>query len=417
MWSTASSKRKAASGFTQPSKRRNATTTQHANIVDCRPVVVPKQPKFASLLEASLKLSPANPLSKKPVKDVPVPTTATIHKPKQPRVLPATFCPLSKSPAAARYDKKKPWIAKTISKKRPAKQALVDCRPISRKRSAKQALVDCRPILAPKSPKFPSLLTASLELSPRNPLNKPANVKEAMSGPTFHRFSELPANLRLEIWDLCIPRRQIKWHETTEESNYNLRYQRAPPVIAHVCKESRAEAEKYAQRLTVASHNYSSDQEEQYLASIRRALAVSCPVPFAPWPDHYERHPWNGNPSSTVFILQPSNAVAQKTQESPYMAAQYQTKRNMEEGLTHRTNFYCDRTITATNMIWFDTKRDTLEVPDEGDYADKGIVVLRGTGALTKREVMSCWSREKLPEIRIDGEMQCLARRVHLLEV
>lgn len=86
-----------------------------------------------------------------------------------------------------------------------------------------------------------------------------------------------------------------------------------------------------------------------------------------------------------------------------------------EHGLTHPASFYWDRTITATNMIWFDVKRDTLALPSE-EFADKSMVALRGTRALTKRDVMDCWSHEKVPDIRIEGVMRPLTSRVRELE-
>lgn len=82
--------------------------------------------------------------------------------------------------------------------------------------------------------------------------------------------------------------------------------------------------------------------------------------------------------------------------------------------LTHSTSFYWDRTLTATNMIWLDTKRDTLALPS-GDSSTKGIVSPRATWALTKRDLMNGWSHEKVSDISIESVMQPLSSRVHLL--
>lgn len=259
--------------------------------------------------------------------------------------------------------------------------------------------VECRPILTPKAPKYPSLLAASLELSPNNPLNDPNRIL----GPTFFRFTDLPAELRLKIWDMCIPcRRPIGWHETTDERcKYQLRSQRQPPVVAHVCYESRAEALKYAQRLTIASLNYTFDEQAAYLRAVRRAGPG--PAPAAPSPEHFFRHPWTDLPCSAVFIFQPPTALPAATAKSDM---------KWQDQLTHPASFVGgDNTITATTGIWFDTRRDELELPP-GDFAEKGVITLRGAGALTRQDVMGCWSHEKVAAIEIDGVMEPLASRV-----
>lgn len=161
MWSSASGKRKAAaSGLNQPSiaKRHHAASTKQppSGIVDCRPIVTPKPPKFPSLLEASLQLSPAKPLNKSPPNEVSVRATTTVQT-KKPRVLPAKFTPRSVASNSGRRG--------VISNR--SLEALDHHQAVHRH----QKLIDCRPVLTPKAPKFPSLLNASLQLSPTNPLN------------------------------------------------------------------------------------------------------------------------------------------------------------------------------------------------------------------------------------------------------
>ncbi|KAI1104422.1 hypothetical protein F4804DRAFT_307238 [Jackrogersella minutella] len=66
--------------------------------------------------------------------------------------------------------------------------------------------------------------------------------------PRFSQFRKLPAEVRLMIWDLALPRRILCLEETDREydersfGSYKFASKSLPPAVAQVCRESRAVA-------------------------------------------------------------------------------------------------------------------------------------------------------------------------------
>ncbi|KAK6951307.1 hypothetical protein Daesc_007839 [Daldinia eschscholtzii] len=68
--------------------------------------------------------------------------------------------------------------------------------------------------------------------------------------PTFTRFSDLSPELRHMVWELCLPSRLVQMHDSAHRKNQSCRpigrphttppSLPVPPMIAHVCRESRA---------------------------------------------------------------------------------------------------------------------------------------------------------------------------------
>lgn len=77
----------------------------------------------------------------------------------------------------------------------------------------------------------------------------------ASADTSFHRFPDLPLELREMIWENCIPSRLIfhglKFHD---QLDIGLRQsQRRPPIISHVCHEARRVAFRHGSRITIGT--------------------------------------------------------------------------------------------------------------------------------------------------------------------
>ncbi|KAI0428762.1 hypothetical protein F5Y09DRAFT_312173 [Xylaria sp. FL1042] len=69
---------------------------------------------------------------------------------------------------------------------------------------------------------------------PRRPIN-----------PTFKYFSRLPTEIRWIIWQLAIPCRVTNAHKTLQSSShFDYWFRHEPPILAQVCRESRAVARR-----------------------------------------------------------------------------------------------------------------------------------------------------------------------------
>lgn len=93
-------------------------------------------------------------------------------------------------------------------------------------------------------------LLPSQSPAPPKPLLAATASANRVAPQTFHRFPELPAELRIAIWELCLPQRIFtlplrstkfdflnkRW---TREQAYGAKDEQ-PPAIAHVCFEARA---------------------------------------------------------------------------------------------------------------------------------------------------------------------------------
>lgn len=77
----------------------------------------------------------------------------------------------------------------------------------------------------------------------------------ASADTSFHRFPDLPLELREMIWENCIPSRLV-FHglKIHDRCDIGLRQsQRRPPIISHVCHEARRVAFRHGSRITIGT--------------------------------------------------------------------------------------------------------------------------------------------------------------------
>lgn len=75
----------------------------------------------------------------------------------------------------------------------------------------------------------------------------------ASANKSFHRFHDLPFELREMVWEECIPSRLV-FHNLEPSDHYDmdiLRGQRRPPIISQVCHEARKVALRHGSRVTL----------------------------------------------------------------------------------------------------------------------------------------------------------------------
>lgn len=108
----------------------------------------------------------------------------------------------------------------------------------------------------------------------------------------FHRFPELPAELRLAIWELSLPHRvhtfprpskkfDFKNHIWRQEQVHGAKAEKRP-AIAHVCSEARAVAlaSGSAKKISFCDHiNYSNRLSRVWVDSKRDTVVVNMGQP------------------------------------------------------------------------------------------------------------------------------------------